>query len=98
MRQQMRDAITLDIRHLEENTPSPQTLSQLAHRLKASWSLFAMHDATRTCQAMEVLPEMLAAGMIEPEALPALTSRFCARMEANLQQLDTALKELSDKY
>ena len=89
MRQQMRDAITLDIRHLEENTPSPQTLSQLAHRLKASWSLFAMHDATRTCQA---------AGTIEPEALPALTSRFCARMEANLQQLDTALKELSDKY
>ena len=57
-----------------------------------------MHNATRTCQAIEVLPEMLAAGIITAEALPALTSRFCARMEANLQQLDTALKELSDKY
>lgn len=98
MRQQMREAITLDIRQLRENTPSPQTLSQLAHRLKASWSLFAMRNATRTCQAIEVLPEMLAAGVITAEALPALTSRFCARMEANLQQLDTALKELSDKY
>lgn len=98
MRQQMRDAITLDIRQLQENTPSPQMLSQVAHRLKASWSLFAMHNATRSCQAIEILPEMLAAGVIPPDALPSLTSRFCARMEANLQQLDAALKELSDKY
>ena len=98
MRQQLHDAITRDIRQLQENAPSPQTLSQHAHRLKASWSLFAMHNATRSCQAIEVLPEMLAAGVITPELLPALTSRFCARMEANLQQLDTALKELSDKY
>jgi two-component system sensor histidine kinase EvgS len=73
-------------------------LSQVAHRLKASWSLFAMHNATRSCQAIEILPEMLAAGVIPPDALPSLTSRFCARMEANLQQLDAALKELSDKY
>ncbi|AOT41811.1 ATP-binding protein [Enterobacter ludwigii] len=98
MRQQLHDAITLDIRQLQENAPSPQTLSQLAHRLKASWSLFAMHNATRSCQGIEVLPEMLAAGIITPDILPALTSRFCARMEANLQQLDAALKELSDKY
>ena len=98
MRQQLHDAITRDIRQLQENAPSPQTLSQHAHRLKASWSLFAMHNATRSCQAIEVLPEMLAAGVITPDLLPALTSRFCARMEANLQQLDTALKELSDKY
>lgn len=88
MRQQMHDAVTHDIRQLQESPLSPTALSQFAHRLKASWSLLSMHEATRSCQAIETLPELLTAGIISPDVLPLLASRFCARMEINLMRLN----------
>lgn len=98
MRNQMREALEQDLRQLTSSSPSAEALSKLAHRLKASWSLFSMRETTRRCQAMEALPELLRAGLVEQVQLSALTERFATLMHESLERLDAAQEELSDKY
>ncbi|MRT57975.1 response regulator [Enterobacteriaceae bacterium RIT693] len=98
MRKQMRDALEQDLRQLQSSAPSAEALSKLAHRLKASWSLFSLRETTRRCQAMEALPDLLGAGLVEQTQLSTLAERFSALMNDSLTRLDTALEELSDKY
>lgn len=98
MRKQMREALNQDFQRLKASTPSAEALSQLAHRLKASWSLFSMRETTRRCQAMEALPELLSWGLIEHALIPQLAERFSTLMDESLKRLDAALGKLSDKY
>jgi two-component system sensor histidine kinase EvgS len=98
MRQQIHDAITHDLQQLREEEPSPERLSQIAHRLKASWMLFNMRETARRCQALEALPELVSADLIDNAWLPPMTNRFCTLMQTSLTHLDSTLAELSDKY
>lgn len=98
MRGQMHEALEQDLRQLRSSPHSAEALSKLAHRLKASWSLLSMREATRRCQAMEILPELLRAGLVEETQLATLTDRFAVLMHENLLQLEGAQGELSDKY
>nr|WP_159466068.1 ATP-binding protein [Scandinavium goeteborgense] len=98
MRQQMRDALEQDLQQLENGVADAEELSRLAHRLKASWSLFDMRETTRNCQALEALPGLVSAGLVEQSQLKLLTTRFLPLMRDSLARLDIALRELSDKY
>lgn len=98
MRDQMREALEQDLRQLRCSSHSAEALSKLAHRLKASWSLLSMREATRFCQAMEALPELLRAGLVDELQLSPLAERFVALMQESLLRLDSAQAELSDKY
>jgi two-component system, NarL family, sensor histidine kinase EvgS len=98
MRQQMRDALEQDLHQLEHGVADADTLSRLAHRLKASWSLFDMRETTRRCQALEALPDLVSAGLVEPSLLAVLPARLLPLMRDSLARLDAALGELSDKY
>ncbi|MGU3524757.1 ATP-binding protein [Enterobacteriaceae bacterium C23F] len=98
MHQQMSEAIRQDLLALSEEGLTAEKLSQSAHRLKASWSLFAMRETVRRCQAIEALPELLSAGILEPDRLPLLAERFSILMRDSLARLDKRLGELSDKY
>lgn len=98
MCKQMRDTLEQDLQQLQSGPASAEDLSKLAHRLKASWSLFSMQETTRRCQAMEVLPELVSAGLMEHTQIPLLAERFSSLMSSSLKQLDAVLGELSDKY
>lgn len=98
MCKQMRDALEQDLKKLQSGPASEEALSKLAHRLKASWSLFSMRATTRRCQAMEALPELMSAGLVEQAQLATLTEHFSALMINSLDRLDEVLGKLSDKY
>jgi len=98
MRRQMLDALEQDLQQLQSSPPSAEVLSKLAHRLKSSWSLFCMRETTRRCQAMEALPELVSARLVEEAQLPTLTDCFSSIMRNSQLRLDARLGELSDKY
>lgn len=98
MHQQMRDALEQDLQQLQSGPASAESLSKLAHRLKASWSLFSMRETARYCQAMEALHELVSADLVEQARLPLLAERFYTLMRESQVRLDEKLGELSDKY
>lgn len=98
MRKQMRSTLEQDLQQLQSGPASAEALSKLAHRLKASWSLFSMQETTRRCQAVEALPELVSAGLVEQDQLSTLAEHFSSLMRESLVRLDATLGEISDKY
>ncbi|GEM_PF-895485 len=98
MRDQMQEALQQDLLQLSSSPHSAEALAKLAHRLKASWSLLSMREATRQCQAMEALPDLIQAGLVDEAQIPTLTERFALLMQESVIRLEHAQAELSDKY
>jgi Signal transduction histidine kinase len=98
MRQQMHETLCQDLEQLEGCEDSATELSRIAHRLKGTWGLFGMRSAVLQCQALENLSECLAAGTFDAAWLPELNARFRQATIEHQQELDNALRELSDQY
>lgn len=89
--QQMRDTISQDLDQLPMLHLTPDSLSALAHRMKASWSLLGMHQAQRACQVVESLPELLAKGIVDEPSIAPLITAFTALMRQSLTLLEAQI-------
>mgnify|MGYP004705709749 FL=1 len=94
MCQQLRDAINDDVHKLKNRTYPLEEISQIGHRLRASFSLFNMRKAVRGCQVIENLPESISSGVIRYEDIDSVIESFIHLIKNSLDEIETALLKI----